>query len=186
VGRRLRRAGVRARVVQLKIKLADHTLVTRRCTLADPTDDGQTLYREALALLARYDLRQRVRLTGVAGQELISEGAQLSLLGEAPTRTARLNATLDRIADKFGGRAIRPADSHRPPPTRTTTRGRCASCAGQTRRPRADHSAARGGAGGAGSAGAPWPVMSRALYLNMAYRQTQLRSTEIRLRNPTR
>jgi DNA polymerase-4 len=110
VARRLRRAGAQSRVVQLKIKLADHTLVTRRCTLPDPSDDGQTLYRAALDLLARYELRQRVRLTGVSAQELIFPGAQLSLVAEAPTRTARLNATLDRIAEKFGGHAILTAD----------------------------------------------------------------------------
>ena len=47
-----RRAGcgaraLRARTVQLKLKRADFTLVTRRATLDEPTDDGQPLYREA-------------------------------------------------------------------------------------------------------------------------------------------
>jgi DNA polymerase-4 len=110
VGRRLRRAGIRARVVQLKIKLADFTLVTRRTTLPEPSDDGQTLYRTAMDLLARYDLRARVRLTGVSAQELIAPAPQLALISEAPSRTQRLNAALDRIADKFGGAAIRTAD----------------------------------------------------------------------------
>jgi DNA polymerase-4 len=97
-------------VVQLKIKLADFTLVTRRTTLTEPTDDGQTLYRAALDLLARYDLHQRVRLTGVSAQELVEPAAQLPLLGEPPTRTQRLNAALDRIADKFGSSAVSTAD----------------------------------------------------------------------------
>jgi DNA polymerase-4 len=111
VGRRLRRSGTRARVVQLKLKLADFTLVTRRTTLPEATDDGQTLYRAALALLARYELRQRVRLTGVSAQDLPEAAPQLSLLpGAAPTRTDRLNAALDRIADKFGAAAVLPAD----------------------------------------------------------------------------
>jgi DNA polymerase-4 len=110
VGRRLRRADTRARVVQLKIKLADFTLVTRRTTLSEPSDDGQTLYRTAIELLARYELRQRVRLTGVSAQELMEPAAQLPLLGEPPSRTQRLNAALDRIADKFGSSAVRPAD----------------------------------------------------------------------------
>ena len=110
VGRRLRRAGTRARVVQLKIKLADFTLVTRRTTLPEPSDDGQTLYRAALELLARYELRQRVRLTGVAAQELSAPASQLALIAEAPTRTQRLNAALDRITDKFGSAAVRTAD----------------------------------------------------------------------------
>jgi DNA polymerase-4 len=110
VGRRLRHASTKARVVQLKIKLADFTLVTRRTTLPEPSDDGQTLYRTALELLARYDLRQRVRLTGVSAQELVEPGAQLDLIADAPTRTDRLNAALDRIAEKFGGGAVLPAD----------------------------------------------------------------------------
>ena len=110
VARRLRRAGCKTPVLQLKLKLADFTLVTRRTTLPEPTDDGQTLYRAALALLGRFDLRQRVRLTGVSAQELPLPAAQLPLLAEAPTRTDRLNAALDRIAEKFGGAAVLPAD----------------------------------------------------------------------------
>jgi DNA polymerase IV len=110
VGRRLRRAGVRGRVVQLKIKLADFTLVTRRTTLLEPTDDGQTIYRAALALLERYDLRRAVRLTGVSAQEIQAVSGQLTLVTAPPSRSQRLNAALDRIADRFGGRAVVPAD----------------------------------------------------------------------------
>jgi DNA polymerase-4 len=111
VGRRMRHARTRARVVQLKIKLSDFTLVTRRTTLAEPTDDGQALYRAAVELLARYDLRKRVRLTGVSAQELVGDGGgQLPLYAAAPTRADRLNAALDRIAEKFGSAAVMPAD----------------------------------------------------------------------------
>jgi DNA polymerase IV len=110
VGRRLRRAGLKARVVQLKVKLADFSLLTRRATLTEPTDDGQTLYRAARALLDRTLLEQRVRLTGVAGHELVGQSAQRELFVPPPTRTDRLNAALDRIAEKFGGSAVVPAD----------------------------------------------------------------------------
>ena len=112
MGRRLRKAQVKARVVQLKIKLADFTLLTRQTTLAEPTDDGQALYRAAIELLARESLAQRVRLTGVSAQDLLAEGAapQLALFQAGPTRADRLNAALDRIASKFGGDAVVPAD----------------------------------------------------------------------------
>jgi DNA polymerase-4 len=112
VGRRLRKAQVKARVVQLKIKLADFTLLTRQMTLDDPTDDGQALYRAAAELLARESLAQRVRLTGVSAQDLLAEGAapQLTLFQSGPTRADRLNAALDRIASKFGSDAVVPAD----------------------------------------------------------------------------
>jgi DNA polymerase-4 len=112
VGRRLRKAGVKGRVVQLKIKLADFTLLTRRMTLDEATDDGQALYRAAAELLAREKLPRRVRLTGVAAHDLSSEGSapQLGLFRSGPTRADRLNAALDQIAAKFGSDAVVPAD----------------------------------------------------------------------------
>jgi DNA polymerase-4 len=110
VGRRLRRAGVKTRVVQLKLKYADFTTITRRVTLAAPTDDGQALYREAVALLSRASLDQKVRLTGVSAQDL-GGVAQLPLFDdERAARRGRLNAALDRIADKFGRSAVVTAD----------------------------------------------------------------------------
>jgi DNA polymerase-4 len=111
VGRRMRRAGVKARAVQLTVKYGDFTSLTRRRTLEQPTDDGQALYREALCLLAKVDLGRRVRLTGVAGQELTRGEDQLPLFGEAaPKRADKLNSALDKIASKFGARAVVTAD----------------------------------------------------------------------------
>jgi DNA polymerase-4 len=111
VGRRLRRASLRAWAVQLTVKYHDFTSLTRRRTLEVPTDDGQTLYREARALLSKVDLSRAVRLTGVAAQELEGQREQLPLFGDpTPTRSAQLNAAIDRITTKFGGRAITTAD----------------------------------------------------------------------------
>lgn len=118
VGRRLRQAGLKARVVQLKLKLGERVvgsrlgfpLITRRATLSSPTDDGQRLYREALALLEREPLPGAVRLTGVAAHELTGGDAQLGLFASGPNRGERLNAALDRIAQKFGAGAVLPAD----------------------------------------------------------------------------
>jgi DNA polymerase IV len=110
VGRRLRRARCKGRVVQLKLKLSDFSLLTRQTTLPEPTDDGQSLYRAAAELLARLQLRQRVRLTGVSAHNIVAEEAQLSLFSAAPNRSDRLNAALDRIADRFGGKALVTAD----------------------------------------------------------------------------
>jgi DNA polymerase IV len=110
VGRRLRRAGLRARTVQLKVKLADFTILTRRHTLEEPTDDGQLLYRQATELLARTPLGQSVRLTGVSAQELCGGESQLGLFAGRDARSGRLNAALDAIADRFGQGAVAPAD----------------------------------------------------------------------------
>jgi DNA polymerase-4 len=110
VARRLRRAGLKGRVVQLKLKLSDFTLLTRRTTLPEPTDDGPTLYRTACDLLDRAPPSKRLRLTGVAAHELQSAGAQLGLFAAAPNRNARLNAALDRIVERFGDDAVTTAD----------------------------------------------------------------------------
>lgn len=115
VGRRLRRAGVKGRVVQLKVKFSDFSLITRRITLPTATDDGQTLYRVACELLEKAHEHKPVRLTGVSMQEL-GGGAepprQLALFSEpeAPRKSDKLNAALDRIAERFGNKAVTTAD----------------------------------------------------------------------------
>jgi len=114
VARRLRHAGRKTSVVQLKLKLADFTLLTRRTTLPEPTDDGQALYRAASALLEVEPLRQKVRLTGVSAQSLLSHSGQLSLF-DFDRRVGRLNAALDRIHDKFGTTSVTTADLHETP-----------------------------------------------------------------------
>jgi DNA polymerase-4 len=110
VGRRLRHAGVKGRVVQLKLKFTDFTVITRRTTLPRSTDDGQEIYRVARELLEAAHEGQSVRLTGVAVQELGTGEAQLGLFPEKPKRSDKLNAALDRIAERFGTKAVTTAD----------------------------------------------------------------------------
>jgi len=112
VAERLRAAGQKARTVQLKIKLADFRLLTRRSTFEGAAvDDGQTLYRAALALLAEAPLPRAVRLTGISAQNLVSTGrGQLGIFATPAPASERLNAALDRIGARFGQGAITTAD----------------------------------------------------------------------------
>src|SRR5215472_2024792 len=110
VARRLRSAGRKGRVVQLKLKLADFALLTRQLTLPEPSDDGQQIYRAAVALLERVSLPRKVRLTGVSVQAIEPGSNQLKLFGSGPRRSEKLNAALDLIAEKFGKAAVLPAD----------------------------------------------------------------------------
>jgi DNA polymerase-4 len=111
VGRRLRRAGLRARGVQLKLKLADFTLVTRQSTFDVATDDGQTLYRAVSDLLDRNLPAQAVRLTGVSAQGLKpAEATQTSLLATPPSPRDALNRAMDAITTRYGTRAVTTAD----------------------------------------------------------------------------
>jgi len=110
VARRLRRAGVKTRVVQLKVKLNDFTVFTRRVTLDTPSDDGQVLYRSARELLQKAPLSRPVRLTGVSAQDLQGEAPQLTLFTPSVSRNDRLNQALDKIQERFGGKAVTTAD----------------------------------------------------------------------------
>jgi DNA polymerase-4 len=111
VAHRLRRAGLRARTVALKIKLDDFTRLARSVTLAAPTDDGQTLYRAAAELLAQNPPPRPVRLTGVAAQNLVPAAApQQELFAPPPPATSALNRAIDQITARFGAGAITTGD----------------------------------------------------------------------------
>ncbi len=117
VARRLRRAGLRARTVVLKLKLAQRRrpgargfdLVSRRVTLALATDDGEVLHREACRLLARAALAEPVRLLGVGVTGLAPREALQPGLFDAPvadTRRDRLNRALDAVTERFGAGSV--------------------------------------------------------------------------------
>jgi DNA polymerase-4 len=117
VARRLRRDGLRARTVVLKLKLARRVadgprgfpLLTRRATLPAPVDDGEALAHAARGLLARAALEEPVRLLGVGATGLASAAqGQLGLFPASPDeqRRGRLNRALDQIAERFGNEAL--------------------------------------------------------------------------------
>lgn len=108
VGRRLRAHGLRGRVVTLKVKYADFTLVTRRVTLPRPTDDDGAIYEAARAQLARVDPTRAVRLAGVtvSGFEEGADGApvagQLDLFGGGVPAAAPGVETRGRVEGSAG------------------------------------------------------------------------------------
>jgi DNA polymerase-4 len=129
VGRRLRAHGLAGRIVTLKVKYADFTLVTRRVTLPRPTDDDRAIYEAAVAQLTRVDPDRAVRLAGVTVSgfeegDVDPGGGQLDLFGGAAgpasageaaddaevDRRRRLNAAVDALAVRFGAGAVKKAD----------------------------------------------------------------------------
>ena len=121
VARRLRVAGLRGHTVTLKVKYADFTLITRRTTLPEATDDDGAIFQAARAQLARVDLDRAVRLTGVSVSGFASppDRGQLDLFAPAQAagaaqrpedRRRALNAALDAIADRHGDGAVTRAD----------------------------------------------------------------------------
>jgi DNA polymerase IV len=114
VARRLRRDGVGARTVVLKIKLAERLgrgkfrLLTRRATLAAPTDDGRTLAGTALGLWEAHRPARAVRLIGVTAAGIAGGPArQLGLFtAGAERRRDALNRALDAVVARFGPDAV--------------------------------------------------------------------------------
>ena len=105
----MRRAGVKARSIHLKVKYADFKVSTRQATLPVPTDDGAEIYRVASGLLAKVDPRP-IRLTGVHAGDLGTAPPQFDLFDAGRKKRERLNRSLDAIAEKFGVDAVLPAD----------------------------------------------------------------------------
>ncbi|WP_144942772.1 DNA polymerase IV [Kocuria salsicia] len=108
---RLRRHGLRAGRVGLKLRYADFATISRSRTLGHPVTSAHDLYSEACALLDGIGPRpQSVRLLGVRAEKLTgSEHAlQLSLDGREAEWGAAEEA-MDRVHHKFGPGTLRPA-----------------------------------------------------------------------------
>jgi DNA polymerase-4 len=66
----LRARGYKSRNVTVKIRFSDFQTQTRAKTLPEPTDDLETLRREAFACLNKFELKKKVRLVGVRAGSL--------------------------------------------------------------------------------------------------------------------
>lgn len=108
VASRLSVADRSGRVVVVKIKHADFTIVSRRVALPAPVRDADSIYEAARELLGRFDLDTKpVRLTGVTVTEL-SQGEPPRLLFEDPRadKRRRLQGLVDQVERRFGDDAI--------------------------------------------------------------------------------
>jgi DNA polymerase IV len=110
VGRRLREAGRRGRVVSVGIVYRpDIGHLSRQMTLSKPISTGDEIYQAARALLAARDPRLLVGTLGVGLSGLIEgDEGQLDLFAPAtgPPRKERLEAAVDAIRDRFGEEAM--------------------------------------------------------------------------------
>lgn len=109
VGVRLRRGGVQARTIALKLRFDDFSTITRSRTLAEPTDLGRRIYEEARSLYAESGRAgEPVRLLGVRGEQLTGRVADLGLWDDDGDWREAEHA-VDAIAAKFGRALVRPA-----------------------------------------------------------------------------
>jgi DNA polymerase-4 len=115
VGCRLRRNGLRGRTVQLKVRFADFSLITRSQTLPEPTNITQELWRAVDELLCHRlpGGRLPVRLVGMGVSGLDDTGLIQGMLFDREEREkqARLDTVADQLKDRFGTEALRRGSS---------------------------------------------------------------------------
>ena len=111
VARRLRRHDIQGRSVELKVRLADFTTLTRSLTLTCPTNVTQELLDAGLELLTTRlpPRRLPVRLLGFGVHRLGETGPVQQHLFDQPERERQreLDRVADQIAAKFGKTGLR-------------------------------------------------------------------------------
>jgi DNA polymerase-4 len=108
VADRAKAKGIAGRVVTLKLKRSDHSLLTRRISLRDPTQIADRIYRAARGLLDQVT-GGPYRLLGVGLSELRPEAEadpSGDLLDPEAARRAGAERAIDRVRAKFGQEAI--------------------------------------------------------------------------------
>lgn len=109
VADRAKAKSLAGRVVTLKLKRANHALLTRRQSLRDATQLADTIYRVARALMDQAGDQGPFRLLGCGISDLVPESqADLSgdLLDPDAGKRARAERATDSIRERFGTDAI--------------------------------------------------------------------------------
>ncbi len=110
VSARAKTKGQAGRIVTLKLKRANHTQLSRRISLYDPTQMADRIYRTASELMALVGDEGPYRLIGVGISELTAaDTADLSvdLLDQDASKRAAAERATDKIRAKFGRDAIK-------------------------------------------------------------------------------
>jgi DNA polymerase-4 len=113
VAQRLRRRGVLAHGVRMKLKRSDFQIVTRQRRLAVPSDVAADFFSVVADLLAELDDPGPFRLIGLGAYELVdgSSESQLGLPIGGAGRARRLETAIDRVAERFGAGSVQRASN---------------------------------------------------------------------------
>src|SRR5262249_21899231 len=110
VGHRLRKHGLQARTITLKIRYGEFETITRSRTLQEATDATSELWRAASGLFEQWCTAgfRPVRLIGASVSQLSQGPDQMRLFADpAEERSKKVDAVADQITARFGSRAIR-------------------------------------------------------------------------------
>ncbi len=113
LGQRLRRQGLRARTIDLKLRTSDFRTYNRGQSLSEPTDLTEVIWQTAADLFQTRVANEwlPLRLLGVGATRLVrDEAVQHDLFGQAWRAKQRaLEGAMDAIREQFGRSSIRRA-----------------------------------------------------------------------------
>lgn len=110
VGGRLRRKGLFALTVTLKVRFASFRTVTRSVTLKEGTQYDEVLYRTACELYDKVRATEPIRLLGVTASHL-TDTEEVSLFeSDSDKKKKTLYRTVDALKAKFGASIITKAN----------------------------------------------------------------------------
>ena len=111
VAGQLRKAGLEARTISLKVTFSDVTSLTRSRTLSDATSVGREIHRTVVELLDELKLGGRsLRLVGVRASAFVQEGGQaFTLWDDVDDAWREAEIAVDQVAEKFGRNTVMPA-----------------------------------------------------------------------------
>ena len=106
---RMRKAGLAAGTVQIKIRESDFSTCTRQRALRPPTHSTDVIYATGRALLAEWRSRNpgaKLRLLGIGGAKLVETAQQDLFAGEPTPSFNRVDSAVDEIRQRFGDKAL--------------------------------------------------------------------------------
>ena len=104
VSKRSKEKGLGGQTITLKLKTKEFKLISRSCTIDEPTQIGELIFQNSKTLLDREDDKVKYRLIGVGISNLKdSELCDLyDLINISKTKNAKIEYAIDDIRNKFG------------------------------------------------------------------------------------
>jgi DNA polymerase-4 len=106
---RLRRSGLTARTVTLKVRYDDFTTITRSVTPGGAIDSPRQLYLTATELMGSVDPERPVRLLGLGGAGLESSEKPRQLPLDSDPNRVRIDEVVSEVRERFGEHSVEPA-----------------------------------------------------------------------------
>jgi DNA polymerase IV len=106
---RLRRAGLLARTITIKVRYDDFTTITRSQTTAAATMAAHEIYGVVKKLLGAVETERPVRLLGIGGSGLEESGREGQMRLGSDDDRERLADAIGTLRERFGEHAVEPA-----------------------------------------------------------------------------